>query len=147
MFIKAGDRLVNLANVSNINIVKCRIVFNMNYGVEIVTHKNKIISDYVYWDASNEEEFEANMALLETIDYFNENYISKPRNNGFINVNEISSIKFVHAQRRVIFNLSHPVGFKDRDGENRITSEFIYANCRTEEEYSEYVSYVINEGI
>jgi len=146
MFIKAGDRLVNLANVSNINIVKYRIVLNMNYSVEIVTQKGKIISDYVYWDASNEEEFNANMEILEDVDYFNENFISKQRN-GYINVNEISSIKFVNEKRRVIFNLSHPVGFRDRDGENRITSEFIYANCRTEEEYNEYVSYVINEGI
>lgn len=144
--IKTHDKLVNLMNVSNINIVRnnnknqYRIVFNMNYSIEMVTTKRtKIISDYVYWDFKSIPELEDALQDIESNEYFENNFIDKLTDEGYINSNEISSIKFVH--NRVIFNLSHSVTFMDK-GAEKLTSEFVYINCDSALEYKEYVKYL-----
>ena len=151
MFLQTTDRIINLQNVSNINILKDsnRIIFNMNYNIEI-THfdrvtrkeKTKFISDYVYWDAYNNEEMQLNLKELQDIKYFKDNFIKQSADHGFINKNEISSIKFADKKNRIIFNLSHPVTFTDFDGKEKITSEFVYVNCTDQNQYSAYVNYV-----
>lgn len=143
MFIDLSDRHINLLNVSNINLLndKMRIVFNMNYSINIeINHYDKKISDYVYWDAFNVNEFEDNLRCLLQSEYFKSNFIE--HTNGYINLNEISSIKYLARKNRVIFNLSHPVTFKDFDGKNKITSEFVYVNFNKDEDYDNYVKYV-----
>lgn len=146
MFLKTNDRIINLKNVSNINILKDRnrIIFNLNYNIEIVTDydSSKQISDYVYWDSINSDDLLQNLDHLEKSKYFKENFIEQIDGQGFINVNEISSIKFSDKKLRVIFNLSHPVTFRDHSGTERITSEFVYVNCRSPQKYKEYVAYV-----
>lgn len=152
MFLRTNDRLINLKNVSNINILKdartskFRIIFNMNYNIEISTSYNgKLISDYVYWDAINEEDMVRNLIHLNENEYFKENYIDQIDGNGYINRNEISSVKFSEKKLRIIFNLSHPVTFTDYNNVDKITSEFVYVNCPNVEKYNEYQNYVIEK--
>lgn len=145
MFLQTNDRIINLANVSNINILvdKNRIVFNLNYSIEIDANgKTKLISDYVYWDSVNKENLELNIKHLSSNGYFKNNFLIQPNENGFININEISSVKLSEKKNRVIFNLSHPVTFKDFDSNERITSEFVYVNCKDVNEFKLYVVYV-----
>lgn len=147
MFLQTNDRLINLKNVSNINILqdRKRIVFNLNYNIEITSDYegySKFISDYVYWDAISENDLNENLEVLKSNNYFKNNFITQSCEHGFINVNEISSIKFSEKKHRVIFNLSHPITFKDFDGNERITSEFVYVNCKDFNKYKEYVQFV-----
>ena len=138
MFVTVSDKVVNLKNVSNINIVGSRIIFNMNYNINI--GHNKFISDYVYWEGT-QDDLNARLKILNCNDYFVSNFIEKV-NNGYVNINEISSMKLLENKYRVIFNLSHPVSFKDHNGVQRLTSEFVYVDCGHEKEFKEYVKYV-----
>lgn len=149
MFLKTNDRLINLKNVSNINIVKeydrsrFRIIFNMNYNIEIQNYRqSKMISDYVYWDGIDEDDLLHNIIHLNGNKYFQDNFIKQLEGEGYINKNEISSVKFSEKKHRVIFNLSHPVTFTDFDGNDKITSEFVYVNCNDYTQYKEYVQYI-----
>jgi DNA integrity scanning protein DisA with diadenylate cyclase activity len=124
----------------------------MNYNIEIshfdrVTkrEKTKFISDYVYWDANSYDEMMSNLKSLQTLDFFNSHFIKQTAGHGFINKNEISSVKFSDKKYRVIFNLSHPVTFTDFDGKEKITSEFVYVNCADQNQYAAYVNYVTIE--
>jgi hypothetical protein len=152
VFLKTNDRIINLKNVSNINILKdfnkdkFRMIFNMNYNIEINNNKkSKYISDYVYWDAIDKNDLEENVKYLSSNKYFVDNFIMQVNGNGFINVNEISSIKFSEKKHRVIFNLSHPVTFTDFDKVDKITSEFVYVNCDDFAQYKDYVQYIKNK--
>ena len=146
MFIQANDRTINLKNVSNINILhdRNRIVFNLNYNIEIFTNygQSKYISDYVYWDCNNSQALIANLEELNRSKYFIDNFINQINDNGYININEISSIKYIEKKNRVIFNLSHPITFKDFDGKDKITSEFVYVNCDDNEQFIAYKQYL-----
>jgi len=149
MFLKTNDRLINLKNVSNINILndsyknKYRIIFNMCYNIEIKNNGNsKFISDYVYWDSIDYDDLAHNINYLKNNKFFNDNFINQINDQGFINVNEISSVKFSEKKHRVIFNLSHPVTFTDFDRNEKLTSEFVYVNCNDFKQYNEYVQYI-----
>lgn len=145
MFIQTAERIINLKNVSNINILidRNRIVFNLNYSIELDANgKTKLISDYVYWDSVSKDNLELNIKHLCSNKYFKDNFLTQPSAYGFINLNEISSIKLSEKKNRVIFNLSHPITFKDFDGNERITSEFVYVNCKDVNEFKTYVNYI-----
>ena len=139
-FIKTNDRLVSLKNVSNINIIhrrEPRIVFHLNYFIEIEKDgQYKMISDYVYWDFISESDFRNALELLIANRYMQENFLA--HDHGYININEISSIKFAEKKNRVIFNMSHPVTFTDFSGNDNITSEFVYVNCETRSDYDNF---------
>jgi len=147
LFLQTNDRIINLRNVSNINVLKDRnrIVFNLNYNIEISKNQNgdpKFISDYAYWDAIDEADLQHNIAHLKKDAFFTINFINGIDQNCWINIKEISSIKFSEKKHRVIFNLSHPITFKDFNNNERITSEFVYVNCKDFESYVRYVEYV-----
>lgn len=150
-FINISDKIVNLSNVSNVNIIqsKNRIVFNLNYNIEISYFDkrknniaNRFISDYIYWDCLDSNELYLNLSTLKRNKYFRENFIKEANDKGFINKNEISSVKFVELKHRIIFNLSHPVTFVDFNKEEKITSEFVYVNCNDFKQYCDYCGYV-----
>ena len=85
MFLKVNNAVVNLDNVSNINLIKHRnrIAFNMNYNIELrIDEKTKYISDYVYWDAKDDREYEDNLRRLQSDDFFICEFIKHP--NGFV---------------------------------------------------------------
>lgn len=151
MFLQTNDRTINLRNVSNVNILHAsnRIVFNLNYNIEIPNTAcagtfpgTKLISDYVYWDAVDAKDQQENIARLLVNEYFVKNFLRDSSGNVFVNMNEISSIKYSEKKHRVIFNLSHPVTFRDHDKKERVTSEFVYVNCNSFAHYKEYVNYV-----
>lgn len=145
MFIKTNDRLVNLENVSNINILphEKRIVFNLDYSIEIIQDGElKYISDYVYWDLIDDANFKYALEVIGKNVYIHANFI--PHEKGFINRHEISSIKFSDKKNRVIFNLSHPVTFMDFSGHSRITSEYVYVDFKNYGDYSAYADLVEN---
>ena len=130
--IKVNDLIVNLKNVSNIVILNNRIVFNMNYTICIKTaYHDKFISDYVYWDSN----VEINRDFLYSNKHIQDNFIII--NKHLINKNEISTIKFLESQSRIIFNMSHPVTFKDRNGNKNLTSEFVYIDFDKTSEFLE----------
>lgn len=149
LFLNTQDTIVNLSNVSSINILhgRKRIVFNMNYQVQIKGENNKpkFISDYVYWNTNSDKEFSDNLLKLNSDDFIQREFLQKPNKDGFININEISSIKFIEPSKRVIFNLSHPVSFVDRQGNRSITSEFVYVDCKTESQYEHFKNYTLAE--
>ena len=149
MFLRTNDRLISLQNVSNINILRerRRIVFNMNYSVEIDNNgKKKMVSDYAYWDAASDDDFAVNIAHLCSREYFQDEFIRQQyvgeHINGYINLNEISSIKFIDKTNRVIFNLANSIMYRDKDNNERLTSDFVYVNCGSSESYREYKKYV-----
>lgn len=133
--------MVNLKNVSYINIAKDRrrIVFNMNYGIEIEKNgEYKYISDYVYWDMIDDENFEFALKYLQLNEFIKHNFIAYA--SGYINRDEISSIKFAEKKKRVIFNLSHSITFVDYHGHSRITSEFVYVDFDRFKDYQNFIS-------
>lgn len=147
MFFKTSSRIINLTNVSNINIIKenFRVVFNMNYYVDI--HKGKEtnkISDYVYWDFLNLEEMNKSLSTLYENKYFMENFLYNG-NKCFINTKSISSIKFDSNKNRVIFNLSHPITYTNKNFEKKVTSEFVYSNFKDNEKYKSFVDDVMEK--
>ena len=145
-FIKTNDRLVSLKNVSNINIItksEPRIVFHLNYFIEIERDgRFKMISDYVYWDFISHSDFENAMAVLRGNEFIKSKFIE--HRDGFVNIDEVSSIKFAEKKNRVIFNMSHPVTFVDYNGDDNVTSEFVYVNCNTREDFVRFKSEVEN---
>ena len=143
MFIKTNDRIINLKNVSNINVLKNknRIVFNLNYSIEIkIDDTEKYISDYVYWDCVDSSDLNFKLDYLSKNQYLQRNFIHN-NNNGYININEIGSIKLSEKKNRIIFNLCHPVTFLDNDDVG-MTSEFVYVNCKNQHEYKQYLNYI-----
>lgn len=143
-FINTKEQILNLKNVSNINVSteRNRIIFNLNFNIEIPQkNTNKKISAYVYWDGDNLEDLSNNIKALEENEYFKNNFI-KQLNSGFINKNEISSVKFLYEKKRVIFNLSHPAHFYDSSDKEKMTSEFVYVNCKSDDVYNDYAEYV-----
>lgn len=150
MFFHTSDKMVNLEKVSNINILgdKMRIVFNMCYPIEMETYckankrkVKKMISDYVYWDATNKDSFDYMTENLYKNAYFSTNFLqgSDYNNNlSYINLNHVSSIKFCEDKARVIFNLSHSVSFIDNNGSQKITSEFVFVNHKDVNVFRKY---------
>ena len=145
MFINANNSLVNLKKVSNVNIIegKNRIVFNMNYSIEMKRgFGTKMISDYVYWDASSRAEFEEIKQELYKNNYFSVNFLQGSEYNSsisYINLNEISSVKVNVDRKRIIFNLSHSVTFRDTNKDERLTSAFVFVDFINADEFKQYV--------
>jgi len=145
MFINANNSLVNLKKVSNVNIIegKNRIVFNMNYSIEMKRgFGTKMISDYVYWDASSRAEFEEIKQELYENNYFSVNFLQGSEYNSsisYINLNEISSVKVNVDRKRIIFNLSHSVTFRDTNKDERLTSAFVFVDFINADEFKQYV--------
>ncbi len=138
MFLKVNDKIVNLNNVGDVNILlnRNRIVFNMNCSVVIDDYNGdeKQISDYVYWDGEDDEEFENMLHILRENSLIQENFIEYY--NGYVNLSEISSIKYLPLRYRIIFNLSNNITFYDKEKKkNKITTKYIFIDCKSENEY------------
>jgi len=97
-FIQANDKFVNLEHVSSITLLKNRLALDMDCPVEV---EDKIISYYAYMDWTDKQD--------ET-DILNHTYVKSmfiKHEKVLININHITSIKFVSDKMRIIFNLSH----------------------------------------
>lgn len=138
------QKIVNLQNVSSIAVLpeKNRIVFNMNYSISL-PNSDKLISDYVYWEAQNSSE----LNIMERV-FHSEvcKWFQSPKNEvkRFINPEHISSIVFdttsQHNQFKVIFNLSNTVSMKGNSG---FTSDFVYFKFTNISDFSKYTSNIL----
>jgi len=147
MFIKTEnikDKIVNLANVSNIHIDgndKGKIIFNMNYSVKIFG--DKVTPDYIYWSFNSEAEkkeltdkFLSNLGALGWILPFEENQGQR-----YVNTSCISSIGFDDNKNRVIFNLNYNITHpKDK---NKLTSDFVFYNFSSTDNYRDFVDIML----
>jgi len=130
-FIQANDKFVNLTHVSSITLLHNRLALDMNCPVEV---DNKIISYYAYMDWTDKQD--------ET-DILNNSYVQAmfiKHEKVLININHITSIKFVSEKMRIIFNLSHSTTSTNYSGKKRLTSKFIYFDCNNTKEYNDLVT-------
>lgn len=130
------QKIVNIKNVTSIGLFpeKNRIVFNMNYGITLPNSK-QIISDYVYWEASNQQEFNE---MQRNAKLYSGRWIISPKNSyneRYINPDYISSIVFDINTLKIIFNLSHSVSMKNSES---LTSEFVYFKFNDIKEFARY---------
>lgn len=145
-FININNTLLNLESVSNVNIQRKRnrVIFNLNYTIGVPKSskedQSKRISDYVYWDFSNNLELVNSVENLLNHNYIKENFIIL--GNSWINKNEISTVKFDQNKLRFIFNLSNSATFVDRKGDIRLTSEFVYVDFDDYNEFEVNMKYV-----
>jgi hypothetical protein len=135
------NKIINLSRVSNIGIIyepKPKIVFNMDYAVTLrtkQTQEEKLISDYVYWDALSLDDFYDMKDLIDeqTADwiYYNDKF-------RIVNPDKISSIVFDEEKSinryKIIFNLSHTVSMR----EGGMTSEFVYYKFDDSKSFNDY---------
>lgn len=143
-YIKANDTFVNLEQISNINVLehRNRIVFNFGYSVAIeVRGNNKVISDYIYSDFDNEEDFQKSLKDLYSNDYVKENFITQGLKGGLINKSKISSFKVQPEKLRIIFNMSHGVEIT-ANNKDILAPEFVYVNFDTKDEYNQYIELI-----
>lgn len=140
-YIEINNTIVNLTNVSTIVFLKDqnRIVLNYGYGVEL-KKSNKTISDYMYVDFDSDEAYNNGLYELSKNRFIVNTFIK--HQNGLINKNKISSIKFEHEKTRVIFNMSHAITIANKAKEEILATEFVYVSLQTG--YNEYVNYVKN---
>lgn len=141
MFVTVGNDLVNLKNISNINIDKKRnrIVFNFGYSVKMNdSSENKLISDYYYWDCKDFDDVQRKIQYLKIFPDFKKMFIETPR--GFVNRDHISTVRFLPERRRVIINFSNQITHKNKKNEQIMIPEFLYINFDTENEYLDFVS-------
>ena len=137
-FIKNGtDKIVNLANVSNIYIDlhdnnSGKVIFNMNYSVKIFG--DKITPDYVYWNFGN---FEALQSMKSLIEKNIENWIY-PQEPGqrYVNPKCVSSIGMDNYKNRVIFNLNYNVTHPTKS--DKLTSDFVFFNFPTKHKFENF---------
>jgi len=141
MFIKGNnskDKIVNLENVSNIYVDgedSGKIIFNMNYSVQIFG--DKMTPDYVYWTFNSAEEKD------ELMDAFVNPIASLgwifPAEDGhrFVNTKCISSIGFDENKNRVIFNLNYHVSMPKNN--KKLTSDFVFFNFSSTKLYTDFV--------
>ena len=106
----------------------------MNYGI---TLKNKkIISDYVYSVYYNEQYFREDVIyLMRLIDEYGWIKCKDPR---LVNPDHISFVTQDPDKNRIIINIASSISF--HGNHNFKTSDFIYINCNTKDEYTEFLS-------
>jgi len=144
------ERIVNLENIAHINFVEndLRIVFNTNYSLDIslglgsnASKMKKKISDYIYWDFANEEEYNKGTWFLKNNEYILDNFYEHFY--GFINKDAISSIKFEPKSLKIIFNLSNSISYTHKN-EIKETAKFIFIEFPSQEDYNLEYSIIKN---
>lgn len=120
MFIEVENKLVNLDNVSSIIEHDDKVVFNLNYAVEVSTKKGlKDLPNYVYSKDLNI--VENNLKKLNDFIHFGRIHINK---------DNISYVKFDDENLRVIVSFACSTKPKDRK-----FSDFIYIDAKDTDEY------------
>lgn len=143
-YILAADTYINLAQISNINVLphKNRIVFNFGYSVQIeIKGQNKTISDYIYQDFPDKTSFNEYLSNLYKNEHVKDNFIVQGSKGGLINKSKISSFKVQEDKLRVIFNMSHSVEI-DSNNRSILAPEFVYVNFNTKEEFNSYIELI-----
>lgn len=147
-YVQANDTFINLAQISNINVLehRNRIVFNFGYPVLIeIKDSKKIISDYIYNDFNDKNSFNEYLNSLYGNDFIKENFLIQGKKGGLINKEKISSFKVQEDKLRVIFNMSHSIEI-NTNGKDILAPEFVYVNFDTKSEYNEFID-LINKDL
>ena len=146
-----NSKIVNLKAVSNIafeayinrfGVQEYKIIFNMGYPVSLKTDYKKLISDYVYFVYQDRDEYERTVDTLSGL--INEHGWIAPLINGVVtritNPDYISFISTDPRKNRIILNLSTSVSFYNNN--ERLTSDFIYLDFTSQQEYIENYAYI-----
>lgn len=144
-------KIVNLDNVSNIAFeeyydrsgdLKYKIIFNFDYGVSLKNNDTKLIADYVYFVYSDKSEYDAMTEQLSEL--INEKMWIAPMIDGVVsriaNPSKISFIATDPRKNRIILNLATSVSFYSNP--NRKTSDFLYFDFISNQEFKENLEYV-----
>lgn len=146
MLIKYKDnKILNLKNVSNIFVDldydgAGKVIFNMNYSVKIFG--GKITPDYVYWLFSSRKELEEIKNIFEP--KISGWIFPKALDQRYINPSCVSSIVTDKYKNRVIFNLNYAISHP-KDINNKMTSDFVFFNFESFEEYRVFLKTIIKE--
>jgi len=142
--------VINFDNISKINVqYKDRIVLNYNHSItrnqwskgDNPTKSTGKFSGYYYIDKSNTKNYNEIVDML----YFDEKfkdvfyptmYLGKIT--GFVNVNEISSVKFCEDRLSVIFNLSNSVTAQKDNPDKLESAESVISIFSNIETYTDY---------
>ena len=149
------EKIVNLGKVSNIafdtyinhNQVRIwKIIFNMSYSVSLKNQTNKLIPDYIYFVYEDEDQYQKTVDVLNNL--INEHQWIAPfvgtgedaKVTRIVNPEMISFVATDTRKNRIILNLASPVSFWNN--ESRLTSDFIYFNFGTEEDFNNELKYI-----
>lgn len=123
-----NNRVINLENVSTIKVdeVKERIYFNMNFAIQ--NSNGTYIQDYVYVK-NTEDTLNSIINNLNTCAGF-----IKYDKNKWVNLKQISSMKYDKESKRIIMNLSNPHTYEFQHG-SKVLAEFIYMENVTEDDF------------
>ncbi len=146
-----NSKIANLKNVSNIAFIEetnrfgeiqWKIIFNFNYSVSLKNDNNKLISDYVYFVFTDKSEYDTTTNELSKLinDY---GWIAPIINGEVSRITNPDCISFIATdprKNRVILNLSTSVSFWN--DYSRRTSDFIYIDFDTKDEYLENLEYI-----
>ncbi len=147
------NKMVNLENVTNIGFeeyynrdgkLTYKIIFNYNYGVSLRNDFQKIISDYNYFVYSEAEKPDYDKLTDQLSELINEKGWIAPLINGTVsriaNPKLISFVATDKRKNRIILNLATTVSFYSNI--QRKTSDFLYFDFGSEEEFNENLEYI-----
>ena len=144
MFNNDKIELINFNNVAKINLQYAnRIILNFNHTItRTVDAKTRgKFSGYYYIDKDSVENYEEIRDTLFSTE-FAEKFAQIVTNNvctGFINVNEISSVKISAHNSTVIFNLSHSVTSQRQNTSLLHSAESVLSTFNDKKSFNDYV--------
>lgn len=143
--------LVNFNNVAKINLqYEGRILLNFNHTITRgIAGKDEsgTFGGYYYIDRDLVSNYDEILQLIDSADYrsiFIPTY-GDGHKNGYVNVNEISTIKISPHKLNVIFNLSHSVTSKRAQSKGQISADSLICSFRERAEFENYVNSLANE--
>lgn len=137
-FIDMGLVYVNLDNVVSIKFELDRIIFNYNSEISL---DGGVSPDYTYINMPVGKERNDLIEILESKDFIT--FEKSDNSNTYVNLSNTSSIKEYikergsYTKRRLIFNLNVS---STLTGTNTITSNAVYYDFDTEEDFNEAAS-------
>lgn len=139
--------IINLSKVAKINITyENRIILNFNHTIcRVNSNGASSYSGYYYIDRDKVSNYDEIYAMLNSAEFI-ETFIpliSTNKLTGFINRNEISTIKISDLSLSVIFNLSHTV--TDKNNLNNMSADSVVSTFSNEEMYYSYYENLLSE--
>lgn len=143
MMLKVSDtHIINLDTVTSVVELNDsnRVVFNFDYPITINKNGEELQrSDYHYVDGKNAVTLKEHLG-----DILERNNFIKLKNK-YINPSHIALLKFDDERKRVIINLNTTISFKNKDNTKQLTSDFIYIDAVSVEEYSDLKKQILHK--
>lgn len=128
-----NNRAINLDKVSTVKVdnVKERIYFNMNF---VTQNSNGVfMQDYVYVKL-NDDNLKTISCVMDSSKVF-----VKYDKNKWVNIKQVSSMKYDEEAKRIIMNLSNPHTYEFPHG-SKVLAEFIYMENATMDDFTNIVN-------